>query len=519
MSSQNEQNMPDSTSTPGDTGLVVSGLMKRYLGTQALGGVGFTVKLGQVVGLVGENGAGKSTLLNVICGTTQPDSGTIELFGRSVRPQSYHHANEIGIFRIFQELSLIPNLPVYENIFLSHETHFTRGGIINHREMARRAAKLFEELDHGWIDVRKPAGSFDFATRQSIEIVKTFALARLLNIKTPVLLLDEPTSALSREEIDSFFKTVQAVRKHSICVFVSHRLSEILEISDRLLVLKDGEVVTEQDMEGVTEEDLHELMVGRTRADHFYKETSQRVPDDAVRLEVKGLTSTEFSEIDLTLRAGEIIGIAGVMGAGKTELARAISGIQPFSEGTIAVDGQVVETPTVPSMLDAGLGYVTPDRGDEGIFPGFSVSWNISIAKLARSKGSILDLSTEAQDAHDYVRKLRVKTDGINISARTLSGGNQQKLLLARWLAFGVKVLVLDNPTRGVDAGAKEEIYGLLRDLADNGVAILVVSDDLLEVIGLSNELLVMKDGVIKRKIPTPPDSKPEEIDIIGMMV
>lgn len=501
------------------SGLVVSGLMKRYWGTQALNGVGFTVKLGQVLGLVGENGAGKSTLLNVISGTVRPDEGSIELFGKTVAPHSYHEANKMGIFRIFQELSLIPNLPVYENIFLSHEKHFTRAGVINHREMASRAQELFEELDHGWIDVRKPAASFDFATRQAIEIVKTFALARLLKIETPVLLLDEPTSALSREEIDSFFKMVEVVRKHSICVFVSHRLSEIMEISDRLLVLKDGEVVTECDIDGVSEGDLHELMVGRTRANHFYKEDAQREPDNKVVLQVSNLSSKSFHDISLTVRAGEILGIAGVMGAGKAELARAIAGIQPIVAGSVIVNGNVIENPNVPKMLDAGLGYVTPDRGDEGIFPGFSVCWNISMAKLARRSGALLDLKTELVDAHKYVRQLRVKTDGIYISARTLSGGNQQKLLLARWLAFGVKVLVLDNPTRGVDAGAKEEIYALLRELANSGVAIVVVSDDLLEVIGLSNSLLVMKDGVIKQNIPTPPNEKPEEIDIIGMMV
>lgn len=499
--------------------LVVADLWKRFAGTQALGGVSFNVEIGQVLGIVGENGAGKSTLLNIICGCDRPDSGAIALRGKLVQAASYHEANRVGIFRIFQELSLIPNLAIYENIFLSHEAHFSRFGVLNKREMADRAGELFAELDHGWIDIRRPAGSYDFATRQAIEIVKAFALARLLNIDVPVLLLDEPTSALSRDEIAGFFRLVESVRDHAICVFVSHRLTEVLDLSDRLLVLKDGKVVTERKKAGVSEEVLHELMVGRARSEHFYKETQQRQPDEDVRLRASRLEGKGFSDVTLEIRRGEIVGIAGVMGSGKAELARCIAGVEPLRSGSIHVDRVNVLRPAIPTLLDLGLAYVTPDRGEEGIFPGLSVAWNISMARIARTPGLFLDPAGESAEAAGYVDRLRVKTAGIKVPARSLSGGNQQKLVMARWLAFGVKVLILDNPTRGVDAGAKEEIYELLRELAESGVAILLVSDDLLEVIGLANRIQVMKDGHIVREIGSPADNKPTESELVGMMV
>lgn len=499
--------------------LAVTDIKRRFYGTQALDGVSFSLRSGQMLGLVGENGAGKSTLLNVISGTDRPDSGNITLDGSIVRPANYHAANKLGIFRIFQELSLVPNLPVYENVFLSHESHFLKLGILSKREMAERAAALFTELGHGWIDVRQPANSFDFATRQAIEIVKAFALAKLLGVQTPVLLLDEPTSALSREEIAAFFQLVDAVKLRAITVFVSHRLSEILETCDRLLVLKDGKVVAEQATGDATETELHEMMVGRARSHHFYKETLQRLPDPETRLETRKLVGRGFTNIDLQVRAGEIVGIAGVMGSGKTELARAITGVQPPLLGELHVDAERVAEPRLRSLLDRGVAYVTPDRGDEGLFLGLPVAWNISIAKLAASSGPLLDLAVEAAESRKYVERLQVKTASAKAAARSLSGGNQQKLLLARWIAFGVKVLVLDNPTRGVDAGAKEDIYEVIRELAAQGVAILVVSDDLLEVIGLSNRILMMKDGHITAEIESPPDKKPTESELVAIMV
>jgi len=496
-----------------------SGLKKRFWSTQALDGVSLSVEAGQVLGLVGENGAGKSTLLNILSGCARPDAGVVSLCGKTIEPKTYHEANEMGIFRIFQELSLIPNLPVYENVFLSHERHFSKFGVLNKKQMADRAAALFEEFEHGWIDVRRPARSYDFATRQAIEIVKTFALARLLQVDVPVLLLDEPTAALSRSEIDGFFRLIAAMRDRAITVFVSHRLTEVLEISDKLLVLKDGRAVAECAKQGVGEPELHEMMVGRLRDEQFYKERDQLEPAEQVRLRLSGLGGPGFAGIDLSVRASEIVGVAGVIGAGKAELARSIAGIAPVHRGAVEVDGVVVERPCLDAALKRGIGYVTPDRGDEGIFGGLPVAWNISIARLAASRGFLLEMEKEQREADHYIKRLRVKTEGASAAARTLSGGNQQKLLMARWLAFDVKVLILDNPTRGVDAGAKEEIYGLLRTLSKAGVAILLVSDDLLEVIGLSNRILVMKDGAVAQEMASPLGGKPSEAELVAAMV
>jgi ribose transport system ATP-binding protein len=497
----------------------VRGISRRFYATQALDNVGFDLEEGQIMGLVGENGAGKSTLLNILCGTDCADSGQILIGDQPFCPQNYHEANKLGVFRIFQELSLIPNLPVYENIFLSHETPFMRAGVLNKRQMAQRAEELFAGLGHGWIDVRRPAVSYDFATRQAIEIVKAFALAQLLEVTTPVLLLDEPTSALSRDEIDSFFRLLDSLKRRAITIFVSHRLSEILDVCDHLLVLKDGQVVAQRTVGDATEGDLHALMVGRTRSQDFYKESAQLGPARPLVVETRELTSTGFNTIDLRIHKGEIIGIAGVMGSGKAELARCVAGIVPPTSGSLHISGSQIKRPTVAAMLRHGVAYVTPDRGDEGIFLGLPVSWNISIASLAARTGHLLDLGNEEASAGRYVTRLRVKAASVNAPARSLSGGNQQKLLLARWLALGVKVLVLDNPTRGVDAGAKEDIYEVIRELAASGVAILVVSDDLLEVIGLSDHVLVMKDGRIVEGFDSAPGGKPTESQLVSSMV
>lgn len=511
-----------STAPPTGSLLEVQAICKSFGNTRALTDVSLHVEPGEVIGLIGENGAGKSTLLHIISGNTRQDSGIVVTRGRPVSFTSAREANVAGVFHIYQDLALLANLSVFENIFLSHEERFSRFGVINRREMRDRTRACLSMFDHDWIDPSHCVDAYDFSTRQVIEIVKAFALAELLEIDYPLLLLDEPTASLTREEVEFFEALVRQARERAAVIFVSHRLSEVLAISDRVYVLKDGVVTAEIGPAEATERELHRLMVGRERAEFFYQQDLQLEPRSEIALDVRKLSRTDsFQNVSLRLHAGEIVGVSGLLNSGKSEVARALFGALS-ADGEIRVGDVVVDHPSISTMTKAGIGYVPPDRHSEGIIMVLPVSWNISLAELAQgaSRGAFLDVRWEDEQARNYVDRLTIKTAGVRALTRTLSGGNQQKVLLARWLVRDVmKVLVLDNPTHGVDAGAKGDIYKALRAIAKEGVAILLVSDDLLEVIGLSNRILVMKDGEIVNELVTPPDSKPSEEDLVAKML
>jgi ribose transport system ATP-binding protein len=496
---------------------------KAFPGVQALSGVGVSVEAGEVVGLVGENGAGKSTLLSVLSGTERPDGGSVVVRGREVEFADYHQATVHGVFRIYQELALVPNLAVYENLFLSHERHFQLLGVLRRGAMIRRAREVLARFDHEWIDPAKETAAYDFSTRQILEIIKAFALADLLEIEVPAILLDEPTTALTQDEAEFLTELIRRVKEKAGFVFVSHRLSEVMELSDRIYVLKDGQVIEETTPQATSDSRLHFAMVGRERDELFYREGRQREPEAKPMLEVVGLSSVpDFADVSVSVGAGEIVGIGGVLGSGKSSLGRVIFGAGRSSNGgVVRVDGEPIEPRTIRRMTRAGVGYVPPERHEDGIILGFPVSWNISLARVASEDGAspILHTEREREDARRYVDSMQIKTPGISTLANSLSGGNQQKVVLARWLARGVRLLILDNPTRGIDAGAKGEVYDLIRDLADRGVGILLISDDLLELIGLSNRVLVMKDGAITAALDSPPGAKPEESDLVASMV
>jgi len=386
--------------------------------------------------------------------------------------------------------------------------------------MRRKVEAVFAEFGHAHIDVNEKVANFDFSTRQVIEIVKAFALADLLEIEMPVMLLDEPTAALTGDEVTFLMKLIAKARARAAIIYVSHRLTEVLEVSDHLYVLKDGAVVASIDADGVADHELHERMVGRKREEFFYSEQLQREPTDKPIMVLKDLSlNGAFSAINMSLNAGEIVGIAGILGSGKSDLARALAGDMPGTIGTIEIDGQRIGSPSIATMCDAGLGYLPPDRRD-GVIPVLSVAINMTLARLTRHDESvILDLTREEAEAQQLIGRLSIKTPGVHAHAGALSGGNQQKVLLARWLLRDCKVLVLDNPTNGVDAGAKEEIYAVIRSIADSGVGIVVVSDDLPEVIGLSNRVMVMRAGKIIHEIAAPGQAKPNEVDVVAHMV
>jgi ribose transport system ATP-binding protein len=501
----------------------VRGVWKRYGVVQALRNVSMEARVGEVVGLIGENGAGKSTLLGVMSGTVSPDQGEVLAGGHGQVMHSYSDAARRGIFRIYQHQALLPNMSVGENVFLGQERKFARGGWLNRRAMVRRAAVTLEDLGVHGIDSAAPLSRYSFAERQVIEIVRSLAQADLLGIEHPVILLDEPTSALSREQVDFFFAFVRGIRHRAAQVFVSHRLEELIELSDRVYVLKDGETVAHlDDVRGVSETSLHGLMVGRMPEDVLYDEHEQRGSEGPERLRVDQLTRHgEFQNISLSLHQGEVLGVAGVVGSGKSELGRRIfEAGRGVDGGAIVLDGRPMGGGGPREAIRTGIGYVPPERHAEGIIEQLSVQQNLSLPRVGSlGRSPLLNLRDERRTAEEHIKTLRVKTPSPSTPIGDLSGGNQQKVILGRWTAVRSRVLVLDNPTNGVDVGAKAEIYRLIRRLTEEGVSVLLISDDLLELIGLSDRVAVMRDGHITNVIDTPPDGKPSEAELVAHMV
>ena len=506
--------------------LEIRDLSKQFSGTWALTGASINVYENEIVGLVGENGAGKSTLLNVLSGVVSADSGEVLLHGKPVAPRNYHEATLLGIFRVYQEQALVPNIPVYENLFLSHEERFERFGIINRRKMAQAAREMLSAVGKQIgvdFDPRRLTGDYSFSERQVIEIVKACSLADLLDIKTPLILLDEPTTALSSEEILFLISLVRQLRERAAFVFVSHRLTEVLNLSDRVYVLKDGTIVKEVDSIDTTESDLHELMVGRKRDEQYYKEDEQsgKFGEEVLRVEELSKHSL-FSDVNVSVKSGEIVAIGGVLGSGKSEVGRVIMGAMAPDTGEIFISGKQINHMNIADRIKAGVGYVPQERHHEGLMLYQSVASNImlpSVISMKRYGLPLLDMAAEKNLSNQAVKAFNIKTPSIGTLGFSLSGGNQQKVVLARWLARRAKVLVLDNPTRGVDAGAKEEIYSLLRQFCREGVAILLITDDILELIGLSDRVLIMKDGRITGEVVSQPEHKPTEKELVAFMV
>jgi len=502
--------------------LEVDRISKQYPGVRALDEVTFAANRSEVVGLVGENGAGKSTLMDIVSGVQQPDAGDVRLDGRPLGARSYHEAAERGVFRIFQHQALVPNLRVCENMFLTHERYFRTAGVLRRGRMADAAREVLQETGHDHIDPLATTSTYDFATRQIIEVVKALALSRLLEVEHPVILLDEPTSALSSEEVEFFSNLVFQLRERASLVFVSHRLLEILSLCDRCYVLKDGRnVTTIDDLDGVGEADLHKLMVGRERDEAFYCEDAQRPAADEVALALHGFTrEPDFAGVDVELRRGEVLGVAGVIGSGKSELGRAIFDGTTGATGSVEVEGSVVRGRKPAQMIRSGVAYVPPERLADGVIGVAPIKWNVSLPEQATvGRSGVLDLRRERREATEVQERLGVRAPSIDTRVETLSGGNQQKVVIGKWLAAGSRILVFDNPTNGVDVGAKSEIYALVRELCAQGIAVLLISDDLLELIGLSHRILVMKDGRIVAEVEAPSHAKPTEHELVAQMV
>jgi len=499
--------------------LRVDGISKSFLSVKALKNVSIEIRPNEVVGLIGENGAGKSTLMRTLAGTIRPDAGSMTLDGEALKLRSTRDAALHGIGMVFQEQSLLLNMSVAENIYLGQEGRFTRFGIIDGRAMRDAARRQLAKIGVD-IDVAQRTSELSFAARQMVELAKAMTLEETVS-RPLLILLDEPTSVLTAADIDTLFSRVRALKARASFVFVSHRLDEVLRISDRVYTMKDGEVVAEHAATDVTAPQLHEIMVGRGLPAEYYKEPRQRPPRPEVVLEANGLgVKGAFHGLDLKIHAGEIVGIAGVVGSGREEVSRTLGGFLPQSEGTLRINGESVRFASPEQAVRHSVGYVPRERRYEGLVMFLSIAANITLADLSSvMRGMAIDHGRERRLAIDWIRKLRIKAPGPDIACRRLSGGNQQKVVLARWMTAGSRLLILDHPTRGLDVGAKEEVYELVRDLSESGVAILLLSDTLEETIGLSHRVLVMRDGEVTADFVAAPGAKPDQVDIVRQMV
>ena len=504
---------------PIESALSLVNVDKSFPGVHALKEVSFEVRRGEVIGLVGENGAGKSTLMKILSGVYQPDSGKIEIAGQPTRFENAADANRKGIGMVFQEQSLLTNLTVGENIYLGNEAQFTRYGIVDWKALYAAASRQLAKVQID-VDPRMRADDLDFAARQMVELAKALTLEEHASDHL-VILLDEPTSVLERAEIDVLFARVRALKSRASFIFVSHRLDEVLELSDRIYVMKDGAVVADLATADANITTLHHLMVGRSLQAEYYREPLQKAFQEEIVLEVDELSlGTAYKNISFKLHAGEILGIAGVIGSGREELARTLAGFAPHSGGKLRVANREVHLMSPAEAVDIGIGYIPRERRVEGLVLFLPVAANITLADLENlTRHGLIDAREERRLATSWVDRLKIRTPNINTLCLNLSGGNQQKVVLAKWLNAKARILILDHPTRGLDVGAKEEVYELVRAVTTEGVAVILTSDTLEETIGLSHSLLVMRDGEITYRAEANPGHKPSQIDLIGHMV
>ena len=469
--------------------LEMKGIDKRFLGVHALKGVDLNLRRGEVVALVGENGAGKSTLMKVLTGIYQPDGGTITFEGKPYAVRNIRESQELGIGMIHQELNMMNHLTVAQNIFIGRESLKGKAWI-DHAEMIRKTRKLFDYIGIK-IDPTVKLGSLTVGKQQMVEIAKA------VSHNTKLLILDEPTAALTQTEIEELFKIMSDLKAKQIgMIYISHRMDEIKRISDRVTVMRDGEYVGTADTDKITKDEIIKMMIGRV----VYEDPKQKsnVPEDAeVVLEVKNLCSgNAIKNVSFQLRKGEILGFSGLMGAGRTEVARAIFGADPYDCGEIYVKGKRVDIRTPADAVRNGIGYLSEDRKRYGLMLIKSVTENTAIASMDRyiRFGFINDRKMR-EEAQAYNMKLRTKTPSMNQLLKNLSGGNQQKVIIARWLIKNSDILIFDEPTRGIDVGAKSEIYSLISELAEQGKSIIMISSELVEILRLSDRVLVMCEG------------------------
>ena len=474
-----------------DAFLIMEGIHKRFGGTVALRDVSVSAQPGEVHALVGENGAGKSTLMNVLAGSVTPDAGRIRLEGREVSMSSPHQASRYGIRAVHQEFSLVPHLTIAENILMGRmPTLGGRGLWVDWRAAQDRAGAILAELGFVGLDVRSRVSRLSVSHQQIVEIAK--ALAE----KPRILILDEPSAVLSKEELSQLFALIRRLRSEgTLVLYISHRLEEVFEIADRITVLRDGERVGTVECSRVGQNELIRMMVGRSVEEIYPRRSAVPAAEEVLAVEGLGRDG-EFRDVSFRVRRGEVVGMFGLVGSGRTAVARSIFGAEPAQHGDIAVSGRRRRMRSPRDAVAAGVSLVTEDRKRDGLVMSCAVRDNVSLASFRRmSRGIFLDTRQQVRLVQRMVQELAVRPAALGTLARTLSGGNQQKVVLAKWLLSRPEVLLLDEPTRGVDIGAKVEIYNLINHLAAEGVGVLLISSEMPEVLGMSDRVLVMREG------------------------
>ncbi|MBB1482952.1 sugar ABC transporter ATP-binding protein [Tessaracoccus sp. MC1865] len=486
------------------------GVVKRFPGVLALGGVDLDVRAGEVHCLLGQNGAGKSTLIKVLAGVHQPEEGEIIWNGEAVRFAHPQAAMDVGVATMYQELDLVPGLSVAENIMLGHE--LSSFGLSKRRATRERAAKLLGQLGHSDISPTIEVGRLSAAGQQIV------SMARALSRDVKVMVMDEPSAVLDSEEVEQLFQVVRELTTAGVAViYISHRLEEIRQIGDRVTILKDGKTVaTGLDAKSTPKTELIRLMTGRSME---YVFPTREAPDRAADplLTVESLSRDgEFSNVSFEVHPGEIVGIAGLVGAGRSEILETIFGARRADSGTVRVEGRKLANGSVPAAVTAGIGLCPEERKSQALILSHSVANNVSLASFADfATVGFINRGAELADSQAHVDSLDLRPRTIAREMRTLSGGNQQKVVLARWLQRGSRVLLLDEPTRGVDVGARSEIYGLIQQISDEKRAVVVVSSEIPEVLGLSDRVLVVADGVVVHDGPAAELDEHKVLDII----
>jgi ribose transport system ATP-binding protein len=503
--------------------LNMSGITKTYGISDVLKNIDMQIYRNEVIGLVGENGAGKSTLLKIIAGVEQPSAGSIEMNGLPFNVTSVLDANRHGVGMVFQEQSLILNLTVAQNIYLGREKPYSTGRFINWRKMNEDAKKVLGRLGIDSIQPGKKVYDLNFVSRQMVEISKVLDIITQSTSTGAILLLDEPTTVLSDDEIKVLFQEINSIKQKGVSViFVSHRLDEVLEITDRIYIFKDGEKTGLVDTKKADINELYERMVGRATSGKYYFFDEQTVPEPEVVLEAKNLGKFGyFKDVNFQLKKGEVLGICGVEGSGKEELCAVLCGDEAYSAGTVTVEGSPLRPLASPAAaLKRGILSIPRDRRLEGIIGMMPVSDNIIASSLTKiANHNVLSQKRIDSIAQFWVNKMGIKCAGIDERVDRLSGGNAQKVIFSRVISSGCKILILNHPTRGVDVGAKEDIYKAVRDITNEGKSVILLGDTLDECVGLASRILVMKDGLIQKEFSCAVDSKPSQVDIVKYMM
>ncbi|MDD2958639.1 MAG: sugar ABC transporter ATP-binding protein [Lachnospiraceae bacterium] len=468
--------------------LEMKNVHKRFPGVHALKGVSLELRAGEVHALLGENGAGKSTLIKVLGGIYEKDEGEILIDGKKVEIKNVEQARNAGVSIIHQELVLVPYLSVAENIFLGRELR-KKGGFIDRSAMIRETQRALDEFGLK-LSPNAMIADLNIAQQQMVEIVKA------VSFNARIIVMDEPTSSLSDKEVDALFENVRKLTARKIgIIYISHRMSELQEVADRVTVMRDGEYIATKEVAVTGNDELVALMVGR-QLDNYYTRTFNDCKEPL--LEVKNLSTAKIHDVSFTLRKGEILGFAGLVGAGRSETMQAVFGLDKVISGSVKLNGRELAGKNAESILASGISLVPEDRKNEGIFPGMTISFNMTLKVLKEFiRGIRVNNSKEKEIVEKYFQDLSVKAPGTETLIGSLSGGNQQKVVIGSWLASRPRVLILDEPTRGIDVGSKSEIYAIMNELAKNGVSIIMVSSELPEILNMSDRIIIMRGGSI----------------------